>query len=71
MIVPADDLSNWGRQPNHMTPTDAAKHLVQILTPSERMSVLRWCREIAAADGRQSAAETELLRGVARLLSGE
>jgi tellurite resistance protein len=33
--------------------------------------VLRWCREVAAADGEPGAAETEMLNDVARVLGGK
>ena len=69
-VVP-QDLKNWSVQPSRTLPLTAASQLARILTPAERMAVLRWCREVAAADGDPGAAETALLRDVARVLGGE
>ncbi|MBL8752175.1 MAG: TerB family tellurite resistance protein [Planctomycetes bacterium] len=69
-VVP-QDLRNWTVRPDLTPPVAAATQLARILSPSERMAVLRWCREVAAADGGANPAETQLLRDIARILSGK
>ncbi len=64
------DLDNWvARGWVARDPLAAARSLASALTPEECATVMRWCRELAAADGRVGAEESELLRSLATVLS--
>jgi uncharacterized tellurite resistance protein B-like protein len=66
-VVP-QDLKSWSVSLQERDPIATASKLAQLLEPAERLAVLRWCREVAAADGEVDGAESELLRDVARVL---
>jgi uncharacterized tellurite resistance protein B-like protein len=65
------DLKNWGEAPGDGDPIALARLLTGILDPDERHAVLRWCREVAAADGDGAAAESQLLRELEQVLGSK
>jgi len=62
------DIRNWSVADDKRDAIAIAKGLVAILEPAERLAVLRWCREVAAADGEVVQEESELLRDLQRVL---
>lgn len=69
--VMPQDLKNWDVAATERDPIATATRLAKLLEPAERLAVLRWCREVAAADGAVDAEESELLRELVRILGPE
>lgn len=69
--VMPQDLKNWDVAATERDPIATATRLAKLLEPAERLAVLRWCRDVAAADGAVDARESELLRDLARILGPE
>jgi uncharacterized tellurite resistance protein B-like protein len=69
-VVP-QDLKNWGAPQGDRDPIAMARHLAGILAPDDRQAVLRWCREVAAADGDDTAAESRLLHELEQVLGNK
>jgi uncharacterized tellurite resistance protein B-like protein len=63
------DLKNWSTSLTRARdPVRVARSLALVLTADERKLVLRWCREVAAADAQVDAGESDLLRSLTSVL---